>query len=198
MPNLGSFQFTISYDANKLTFTGADNWFADISDVTIGNPVAGKLTFIWAADDKSINITNATLCNLRFTTKMSGKSTFSFENNPTNKEFSDYGGNLFEPEYINGTAGSTIGISELTQSDISVYPNPNNGIFTLEIQPIQSLTFDIRLFNSLGVVVYQQLNIAANGKYSTEIGSGDLPEGIYTLTVTGKDTNYIKKIVIRK
>jgi len=50
----------------------------------------------------------------------------------------------------------------------------------------------------LGIVVYQQLNVAGNGKYSTEISSGDLPEGIYTLTVTGKDTNYIKKIVIRK
>jgi len=79
-----------------------------------------------------------------------------------------------------------------------LYPNPNNGTFTLEIQPIQSLTFDVRLFNSLGVVVYQQLNIAAYGKYSTEIRSGNLAEGIYTLTVTGKDTNYIKKIVIRK
>ena len=197
MPNLGAFQFTISYDANKLTFTGTDHWFADISDVTIGNPVAGKLTFVWVANDKGINITDGTLCNLRFTTKMLGKSTFSFENNPTNKEFSDYEGNLFEPEYINGTVGSTTGISELNQS-ISVYPNPNNGTFTLEIQPIQSLTFDVRLFNSLSVVVYQQLNIAAYGKYSTEIRSGNLAEGIYTLTVTGKDTNYIKKIVIRK
>ena len=79
-----------------------------------------------------------------------------------------------------------------------LYPNPNNGTFTLEIQPIQSRTFDVRLFNSLGVAVYQQLNVAANGKYSTEIRSDNLPEGIYTLTVTGKDTNYIKKIVIRK
>ena len=84
------------------------------------------------------------------------------------------------------------------RTDISVYPNPSNGTFTLELKSVQSQNFDVKIYNSLGVAVYQQLNVAANNKYSREIGSGDLPEGIYTLTVTGKDTNYIKKIVIRK
>jgi len=84
------------------------------------------------------------------------------------------------------------------RTDISVYPNPSNGTFTLELKSVQSQNFDVTVYNPLGVVVYQQLNVAANGKYSTKIGSGDLLEGIYTLTVTGKDTNYIRKIVIRK
>ena len=79
-----------------------------------------------------------------------------------------------------------------------LYPNPSNGTFTLELNSAKLQNFDVKIYNSLGVVVYQQLNVAANGKYSTKIGSDNLPEGIYTLTVTGKDTNYIKKIVIRK
>jgi len=90
------------------------------------------------------------------------------------------------------------GINRLDRTEVAVYPNPSNGTFTLELNSVKSQNFDVTVYNSLGVTVYQQLNLAANGKYSTEIGSGDLPEGIYTLTVTGKDTNYIKKIVIRK
>ena len=86
------------------------------------------------------------------------------------------------------------GINRLDRTEVAVYPNPSNGTFTLELNSVKSQNFDVTVYNSLGVTVYQQLNLAANGKYSTEIGSGDLPEGIYTLTVTGKDTNYIKKI----
>ena len=198
MPNLGSFQFTIAYDPGKIQFTGVDHWYDGINDVTVGNTAPGQLTFVWAADDRGINIADGTLCNLRFTTKASGQSTLSFENNPTLKEFSDYEGNLFEPKYTNGVVGSTTGISEQNLTEISVYPNPSNGTFTLELISVKSQNFDVTVYNPLGVAVYQQLNVAANGKYSTEIGSGDLPEGIYTLTVTGKDTNYIKKIVIRK
>ena len=90
------------------------------------------------------------------------------------------------------------GINSLDRTEVAVYPNPSNGTFTLELNSVKSQNFDVKIFNSLGMAVYQQLNVAANGKYSTEIGSIDLPEGIYTLTVTGKDANYIKKIVIRK
>ena len=90
------------------------------------------------------------------------------------------------------------GINSLDRTEVAVYPNPSNGTFTLELNSVKSQTFDVKIYNPLGVVVYQQLNVTANGKYSTEISSGDLPEGIYTLTITGKDANYIKKIVIRK
>jgi len=198
MSNLGAFQFTIQYDADKLTFTGADHWLNGVQDVTVGYATPGQLTFVWVADDQGINITEGILCDLWFTTKTSGQSILSFESYPTDKEFSDYEGNLFEPEYVNGIIGSTTGIGEQNRTDISVYPNPSNGTFTLELKSVQSQNFDVKIYNSLGVAVYQQLNVAANNKYSREIGSGDLPEGIYTLTVTGKDTNYIKKIVIRK
>jgi hypothetical protein len=113
-----------------------------------------------------------------------------------------YTGNVFPNSdgvySIVSLSATLTGINSLDRTEVAVYPNPNNGTFTLEIQPTQSRTFDIRLFNSLGMAVYQQLNVVANGKYSTEICSGDLPEGIYTLTVTGKDANYIRKIVIRK
>jgi hypothetical protein len=113
-----------------------------------------------------------------------------------------YTGNVFpnsDGVYSIASLTATLtGINSLDRTEVAVYPNPSNGTFTLELKSVQSQNFDVKIFNSLGVVVYQQLNIAANGKYSAVISSGDLPEGIYTLTVTGKDANYIRKIVIKK
>jgi hypothetical protein len=113
-----------------------------------------------------------------------------------------YTGNVFPTSdgiySIASLTATLTGINSLDRTEVAVYPNPSNGTFTLELNSVKSQNFDVTIYNSLGVVVYQQLNVASNGKYSTEIGSGDLPEGIYTLTVTGKDANYIKKIVIRK
>ena len=113
-----------------------------------------------------------------------------------------YTGNVFpnsDGVYSIASLTATLtGINSLDRTEVAVYPNPSNGTFTLELKSVQSQNFDVTVYNPLGVTVYQQLNVAANGKYSTEIRSDDLPEGIYTLTVNGKDTNYIKKIVIRR
>jgi len=113
-----------------------------------------------------------------------------------------YTGNVFPNSdgiYSIASLTTTLtGINNPGLSEIAVYPNPNNGTFTLEFKTAQSQTFDVKIYNSLGVVVYQQLNVAANGKYSTEISLGDLPEGIYTLNVISKHACYVRKMVIKR
>ena len=64
--NLGSFQFTIQYDPSKLSFENIIHWFNGIEPAIVGNTEAGKITFVWTADNKGINIDEGILCNIVF------------------------------------------------------------------------------------------------------------------------------------
>jgi hypothetical protein len=198
MPNLGSFQFTIQYDASKLQWLGVTDWYPGIDMAMVANPAPGLLTFVWAADANGINISQGALCNLRFNSKLAGSSAISFENNPTKKEFSDYEGNLFAPQYTDGNIGSATNITDPTSSEVAVYPNPSNGQFTLNLTAIQPGTFDISLYNSLGVMAYQKSVVGVNGKTRLNLNMTTLPDGVYSLRVQGRNINYISKIVINK
>ncbi len=198
MPNLGSFQFTIQYDASKLQWLGVTDWYPGIDMAMVANPAPGLLTFVWAADANGINISQGTLCNLRFDSKLAGSSAISFENNPTKKEFSDYEGNLFAPQYTNGNIGSATNITDPASSEVAVYPNPSNGQFTLDLTAIQPGTFAISLYNSLGVMAYQKSVVGVNGKTRLNLNMTTLPDGVYLLRVQGNNVNYITKILITK
>jgi len=65
--NLGAFQFAIEYDPAIMTYTGTSNWYTGIEAVTIGNPLSGHLTFVWASDAQEINIPDNIFFNLNFT-----------------------------------------------------------------------------------------------------------------------------------
>ena len=131
--NMGSFQFTITYDASKLTFINADNWYTGIKDVTFASPVAGKITFVWAADDNSVSIANDKLFDLHFTSSSAdASSSVEWSDTPTAREFGDWDGNIFEPAYANGSVGAITGIGELSNNQLVIYPNPANDFVTVK------------------------------------------------------------------
>ena len=115
--NLGAFQFTIEYDPAVVTYTGTSNWYTGITAVTVGNPSAGKLTFVWAADLQGINIPDGNFFDINFN-YISGTSAINWSDNPTPREFSDYNGVLFVPTYINGSITGNV----IPQPILSVTP----------------------------------------------------------------------------
>ena len=169
--NLGAFQFTIDYDPSKLTYTGTSNWYTGISAVTVGNPFAGKITFVWAADDQGINITDNTFFEINFTATTTGTSTVAWSDNPTPMEFVDYGGNIFVPTYINGTVN--IG----GQSSILV--NAPNGGENWQVGSAHNITW-----TSSGVTNVKIEYTTNNGStWSTVVSSTPASSGTYSWTI---------------
>jgi len=79
-------------------------------------------------------------------------------------------------------------------SNVSVYPNPSNGNFELQVKTVKSLDMDVEVFNALGEKVYGKryegqlsgnialsLQDAAAGIYSVRIRTS---EGVLTLPVS--------------
>jgi len=189
--NLGSFQFTISYDASKLTFTGADNWFAGISDVTIGNPVAGKLTFVWATDANAISLSNDKLFDLHFNALNADASSISWSDVPTAREFADYDGNIYDPSFVNGAVGAITGIGSLSNSQLMIYPNPAKDFVNIKYA---DEILSVKVINYTGQVAMEQKVNATDVKINTS----DLKSGIYFIQIETKNGKISKSIAVEK
>ena len=201
IPDLGAFQFTLCYDAKKLTFVEANNWMNGM-DVTVGNPEPGKITFVWAADESGINSNNATLCNLVFNSVSSEKSDIIWSNNPTVAEFSNYDGTLFQPQLVNGTVGAITGISELNNTSWSVYPNPLTNQTNISFVLPANGNADISIFNQSGQKVSTVFNgnlQAGSHQYGWNAINADghlLVPGVYYCRLTANRQTLVKKIVL--
>lgn len=86
---------------------------------------------------------------------------------------------------------STVSIADYANNELKVYPNPNNGQFTIELNQISGNT-QASLINALGAIVYKQ-NII-NDK--TMVNTENLAAGIYTLKITNGDQIIVRQISI--
>lgn len=91
------------------------------------------------------------------------------------------------------------GMDEINNlSDVSIFPNPNNGMFTLKMNHKSQKPLDIHIYNSLNKVVYSTKKITSQREFKTEIDLSVYSNGIYYLHVMGDDVNVIKKLIIQK
>ena len=195
VPDLGSFQFTVKYDPEKLTPGEITDWYTGITDVTIGTPVPGMITFVWAADDKGLAIHDGVLCNLHFTATTEEDAAITFMNGPTPMEFSDYEGVAFDPRVVNGAVKATTGISSNDLSALRIYPNPNNGKFTLMAGNAQG-TVAVSILDATGRVIYSNDKVTFSAAHAATIDLGNQPQGIYMIRLENADQVVTQKLII--
>ena len=83
-----------------------------------------------------------------------------------------------------------------SKNSISLYPNPNNGKFTLKLEGVANEIAVIRIYNSIGKVVFEKSNVQLNNNFINKIDLDALP-GIYTVKVKGNTTNINSKFIIK-
>ncbi|MCB2221348.1 MAG: T9SS type A sorting domain-containing protein [Bacteroidetes bacterium] len=95
------------------------------------------------------------------------------------------------------TIGTTTGIIEKDGYQVALFPNPNSGKFTLELNGKQSESVSIHIYNALGDAVYTLENIELNGHYLNEFLL-DVDPGMYYIRVEGQNILINEKIMIQK
>jgi hypothetical protein len=84
------------------------------------------------------------------------------------------------------------GFTELRKENISVYPNPGNGILRIKITDnIENVV----IYNLIGDKVYNDFEFS--NQSSTEINVSNFPKGIYIFKVHSGKKNYTQKIMIQ-
>jgi hypothetical protein len=94
---------------------------------------------------------------------------------------------------------STLGIGNNGDAiGITLYPNPNNGKFTLTLNTEGNLDVNLMIYNSTGAEVYSANGVKISGKTTKNIDLSNLSAGIYNLKVSGENGSVVKKFVIQK
>ncbi|MBC7864292.1 MAG: T9SS type A sorting domain-containing protein [Bacteroidia bacterium] len=106
------------------------------------------------------------------------------------------GGNNLYIDFINlGTLAAGIDNTENESEKIILYPNPSNGIFTLELNE-EKLKGELEIVNSLGFVLFKIKISEQENKQQLLLPS--LENGIYFIRNTFGDKLFVKRFVILK
>ncbi|RYE18013.1 MAG: T9SS type A sorting domain-containing protein [Sphingobacteriales bacterium] len=87
-------------------------------------------------------------------------------------------------------------VATLERNPLHIYPNPNNGTFTLQCSNIWQQQVSAELRNVLGQIVWTQILPVENGKLNQVIRTSNLPKGVYYLQLKTENGSKVQKVVI--
>jgi len=79
-----------------------------------------------------------------------------------------------------------------------VLPNPNSGTFRIRISVLEEEFVNLKIFNTMGTLVYSEDAIPVNNKLDKAVNLSTAPNGIYIISVQSKTSSWTGKVVISK
>jgi ELWxxDGT repeat protein len=92
---------------------------------------------------------------------------------------------------LKDTTGQSVGIASIAEASFALYPNPNNGTFTLQLDDANFTKGTLQVYDAVGRKVYEQ---QVNSRKETI--RMQQPAGIYTVKLQLGDAVLTKQIVI--
>jgi hypothetical protein len=95
------------------------------------------------------------------------------------------------------TFDACTGVAEASaSSNIDIYPVPSNGQFNVSLNSLSEISYDIVIYNSVGVIIYDEKNVKVNGKLEHKIDIASAPIGTYYVQFRSENEQIVKKIII--
>ncbi|MDP4280850.1 MAG: T9SS type A sorting domain-containing protein [Bacteroidota bacterium] len=91
-----------------------------------------------------------------------------------------------------------LGMDELSGIEYRLFPNPNPGVFTLQISSQIREKINIRILTTLGEVVMSIPDVDVRNSYTRKIDAGTLSQGTYYLELSKGNSRKITKLIIQK
>jgi len=88
-----------------------------------------------------------------------------------------------------------LNINENTFQDFVLYPNPNNGNFTVKFSTVNSDDVTIEVYDMRGRQIYTN-EFSNNGNFNESIDLNTVQSGVYLVSVSNGDTKLVKRIII--
>ena len=88
------------------------------------------------------------------------------------------------------------GTAEISNNGFSIYPVPNDGLFTIRFVSPASESCDISVINNIGAVICRKENVSLNGNRELQIDLRPVPPGVYTVICSNGGTRIVRKIIV--
>ncbi len=93
--------------------------------------------------------------------------------------------------------GMSVPEQEIDNSWIKIFPNPNPGQFTLELQlrsPSKALS--VQLYDLAGKLMFESKVLPDGNQFRKDLDVSHLQKGVYFIRITGNDCVGVKQIII--
>jgi hypothetical protein len=77
-----------------------------------------------------------------------------------------------------------------------LYPVPNSGRFNVSITNTSDESYSIRVYNNLGVMIYDEGKVDVNGSLNKVVDIRPVPNGMYTVIISSEQETIVRKIII--
>jgi len=91
-----------------------------------------------------------------------------------------------------------VGIGENSSVGIEIYPNPTTGKINLDITANGNISANIKIYNVIGNIVYQEKDVKISGQLRKNIDLSSLSKGLYHFKIEGDGISVVKSFVIQK
>jgi hypothetical protein len=151
-----------------------------------GNTSAPQGYFIQDYDSTSTNCSNFLFSETRYAA-WTGTSAWRNDQTSINMSYS----HLIS---LRASGTSSVGVDELAATEVSVFPNPSNGVINVELNTNAEAT--VTVVDVLGQVVYSSNENFVAGERKM-INLSNKAKGMYILTVEGEGVNTVERISIK-
>ena len=87
-------------------------------------------------------------------------------------------------------------INEITfNGNLSIYPNPTNGIFTIEMNDVEKDIYTIKITNVLGQKVFATSSLVI-GIYKENIDLSAFQKGVYLIEIKNSTATITERIIV--
>ncbi len=89
------------------------------------------------------------------------------------------------------------GVTPLLADEVSLFPNPSNGTFFLNLGKASNVTTDVRIVDVVGRLVHKQHIASSNANGDIQVATSGLAKGVYQVLVNQNGKQIVKKLVIK-
>ncbi|WP_018476640.1 T9SS type A sorting domain-containing protein [Pontibacter roseus] len=86
---------------------------------------------------------------------------------------------------------------EQQDKEVSIYPNPNNGIFTISFNNLNAQQVDLRIINVIGNEIYHEVLSYADLQSTKTIDLNRFAKGLYYVKVETDNYSSVRRVVVK-